>query len=98
MFGGLTCGVGPLSGNSPAVLGANPPSLQESLQGAVLPGWGDAAEPFGTTQGVHTTRLTLGQDCSAAGSVMVPRGPTRSQWIPAGGTDLEGAQVDRPGP
>lgn len=94
----LTCGVGPLSGNSPAVLGTNPPSLQESLQGALLPGWGNAAEPFGTTQGVHATRLTLGQNCGAAGSVMVPRGPTRSQWIPAGGTDLEGAQVDRSGP
>lgn len=44
----LTCGVGSLSGNSPAVLGTNAPSLQQSLQGAVLPRWGDTAEPPGT--------------------------------------------------
>lgn len=57
----LTCGVGPLSGTSPAVLGANAPSLQQSLEGAVFPWWGNTAEPLGTAQGVHTTGLSLGQ-------------------------------------
>lgn len=84
----LTCGVGPLSGTSPAVLGANAPSLQQSLEGAVLPWWGNTAEPFGTAQGVHTTGLSLGQHWRAAGNIMVPGGPTCPQLIPAGGTDL----------
>lgn len=57
----LTCGVGPLCGTSPAVLGANAPSLQQSLKGAVLPWWGNTAEPLGTAQCVHTTGLSLGQ-------------------------------------
>lgn len=94
----LTCGVGPLSGTSPAVLGANAPSLQQSLEGAVLPWWGNTAEPLGTAQGVHTTGLSLGQHWRATGSIMVPGGPTCPQWIPAGGTDLEGAQAVCPGP
>lgn len=94
----LTCGVGPLSGTSPAVLGANAPSLQQSLEGAVLPWWGNTAEPLGTAQGVHTTGLSLGQHWRAAGNIMVPGGPTCPQWIPAGGTDLEGAQAVCPGP
>lgn len=94
----LTCGVGPLSGTSPAVLGANAPSLQQSLEGAVLPWWGNTAEPLGTAQGVHTTGLSLGQHWRAAGNIMVSGGPTCPQWIPAGGTDLEGAQAVCPGP
>lgn len=93
-----TCGVGPLGGTSPAVLGANAPSLQQSLEGAVLPGWGDTAEPLGTAQGVNATGLPGSQHRRAAGSIVVPRGPTCPQWIPAGGTDLEGAQAVRPSP
>lgn len=94
----LTCGGGPLSGTSPGVLGANAPSLQQSLEGAVLPWRGNTAEPLGTAQRVHATGLSLGQHWRAASSVMVPGGPTCPQWIPAGGTDLEGPQAVRPGP
>lgn len=94
----LTCGVGPLGGTSSDVLGANASSLQQSLQGAVLPGWGHAAEPLGTAQGVHATRLPLGQNCRAAGDVVVPRGPAHPQGVLARGTDLEGPPAASPGP
>lgn len=94
----LTCGVGPLSGTSPAVLGANAPSLQQSLEGTVLSWWGNTAEPLGTGQCVHTTGLSLGQHWCAAGNIMVPRGAPCPQWILAAGTDLEGAQAVCPGP
>lgn len=93
-----TCGVGPLGGGGSGVLGANASSLQQSLQGAVLPGRGHAAEPLGTAQGVHAARLPLGQNRRAAGDVGVPRGPTRPQRILAGGTDLEGTPAASPGP
>lgn len=94
----LTYEGGSLGGNSPAVLGTNAPSLQQSLEGAVLPWWGDTTEPLGTAQRVHTTGLALGQQRRAAGSIMVPWGAACPQWISARGTDLEGAQAVCPGP
>lgn len=94
----LTWGVRPLSGNHSAVFGTEAPSLKQSLERTVVPGWGDTAEPSGTAQGVHTTGLSLGQYQSAAGSIVVSGGPTCPQRIPAGGTDLEGAQAVRRGP
>lgn len=94
----LTWGARPLSGNRSAVFGTEAPSLKQSLERTVVPGWGDTAEPSGTAQGVHATGLSLGQHQSAAGSIMVSGGPTCPQRIPAGGTDLEGAQAVCRGP
>ena len=94
----LTWGVRPLSGNHSGVFGTHAPSLQQSLERTVVPGWGDTAEPAGTAQGVHATGLSLGQDQGAAGSVMVPGGAACPQRIPAGATDLKGAQAVRRGP